>query len=66
MESSRTSTDIAIKLARPDKLLSEIGEEIEENMRSYEIELNGKIKKIVPVKDLCIMRLIDLRFMEIK
>ena len=53
LESSRTSTDIAIKLARPDKLLSEIGEEIEENMRSYEIELNGKIKKIVPVKDLC-------------
>ena len=53
LESSKTSTDIAIKLARPDMLLSEIGEEIEENMRSYEIELNGKMKKIVPVKNLC-------------
>ncbi len=53
LESSRTSTEIAIKLARPDMLLSEIGNEIEENMRSYEIELNGKIKKIVPVKNLC-------------
>ena len=53
LESSRTSTEIAIKLARPDLLLSEIGSEIEENMRSYEIELNGKVKKIVPVKNLC-------------
>tara|TARA_Y100000741_G_C18258423_1_gene559778 strand:- start:2321 stop:3235 length:915 start_codon:yes stop_codon:yes gene_type:complete len=53
LDSSKTSTDIAIKLARPDMLLSEIGNEIEENMRSYEIELNGKIKKIVPVKNLC-------------
>jgi len=53
LESSKTSTDLAIKLARPDMLLSEIGNEIEENMRSYEIELNGKVKKIVPVKDLC-------------
>ncbi len=53
LESSKTSTDLAISLARPDMLLSEIGNEIEENMRSYEIELNGKVKKIVPVKNLC-------------
>ena len=31
-------------------LLSEIGNEIEEYMRCYEIELNGKVKRIVPVK----------------
>ena len=53
LESSKTSTDIAIKLCRPDMLLSEIGKEIEENMYSYEIELNNKINTIKPVKSLC-------------
>ena len=53
LESSKTSTDIAIKLCRPDMLLSEIGREIEENMRSYEIELNNKTYSIKPVKSLC-------------
>lgn len=53
LESSKTSTDLAIKLARPDMLLSEIGREIEENMSSYEITIKGKTKKIVPVKNLC-------------
>tara|TARA_B100001175_G_scaffold317072_1_gene332751 strand:- start:184 stop:1185 length:1002 start_codon:yes stop_codon:yes gene_type:complete len=53
LESSRTSTDIAIKLCRPDMLLGEIGKEIEENMCSYEIELDNKIYNIKPVKSLC-------------
>ena len=53
LESSRTSTDIAIKLCRPDMLLAEIGREIEENMRSYEIELDNEIYNIKPVKSLC-------------
>lgn len=53
LEASKTSTDLAIKLSRPDMLLSEIGREIEENMKSYEINLNGKVKKIVPVNNLC-------------
>ena len=53
LEASKTSTEIAIKLARPDMLLSEIGREIEENMNSYEISIKGKTKKIVPVKNLC-------------
>jgi len=53
LESSKTSTDIAIKLCRPDMLLSEIGKEIEENICSYEIELNKKIYNIKPVKSLC-------------
>lgn len=53
LESSRTSTDIAIKLCRPDMLLGEIGKEIEENMCSYEIELDHKIYNIKPVKSLC-------------
>ena len=53
LESSKTSTEIAIKLARPDMLLSDIGHEIEENMASYEIELNNKIYQIKPVRSLC-------------
>lgn len=53
LESSKTSTNIAIKLCRPDMLLSEIGREIEENMRSYEIELNNKTYSIKPVHSLC-------------
>lgn len=53
LEASKTSTDLAIKLARPDMLLSEIGKEIEENINSYEIIIKGKTKKIVSVKNLC-------------
>jgi methionyl aminopeptidase len=53
LEASRTSTELAIKMARPDQLLNEIGKEIEENMCSYEIELNNKIYKIKPVRSLC-------------
>ena len=53
LNASFTSTELAIKRARPDTLLSEIGEEIEENMKSYEIELDGKTYKINPVRDLC-------------
>ena len=53
LESSKTSTEIAIKLCRPDMLLSEIGKEIEENMCSYEIDLDNKIYKIKPVHSLC-------------
>lgn len=53
LESSKTSTEIAIKLCRPDMLLGEIGKEIEENMSSYEIELNNKTYKIKPVRSLC-------------
>ena len=53
LEASKTSTEIAIKMARPDQLLNEIGKEIEENMSSYEIELDNKIYKIKPVRSLC-------------
>tara|TARA_Y100000591_G_C21826573_1_gene697029 strand:+ start:409 stop:1425 length:1017 start_codon:yes stop_codon:yes gene_type:complete len=53
LEASKTSTDLAIKMARPDQLLNEIGKEIEENMNSYEIELNNKIYQIKPVRSLC-------------
>lgn len=53
LESSKTSTKIAIKLCRPDMLLGEIGKEIEENMSSYELELDNNIYNIKPVHSLC-------------
>ena len=53
LEASKSSTALAIQLARPDMLLSEIGREIEENMCSYEIELDNEIHKIKPVRTLC-------------
>lgn len=52
LEASRTSTDIGIKLSGPDASLSEIGREIQENLESYEIELDGKIYPIKSIKDL--------------
>ena len=53
IEASETSTLIGIELMKPDMLLNEIGKEIEENMRSYEINLNNKLYKIKPIKNLC-------------
>ena len=53
IEASKSSTLLAIKLMRPDMLLNEIGKEIEENMKSYEIELDNKLYNINPINDLC-------------
>lgn len=52
LESSKTSTDIGIKYSGVDSILGEIGAEIQENMESYEIELNGKVYPINSVKQL--------------
>ena len=52
LEASKTSTDLGIKLSGPDAILSEIGKEIQENLESYEIELDGKIYPIKSIKDL--------------
>ena len=53
MEASRTSTDIAIKMMRPDTLLSEVGKAVEENMNSYEFMIGDKNYKVKPVRSLC-------------
>ena len=53
IEASNSSTLLAIKLMRPDMLLNEIGKEIEENMKSYEIELDNTLYKINPINNLC-------------
>ena len=53
IEASELSTILAIKLMRPDMLLNEIGKEIEENMKSYEIEIDNKNYNIRSINDLC-------------
>lgn len=52
LEASKTSTEIAIKMAGPDTILGEIGAAVQENMESYEIELNGKTIPIKSIKNL--------------
>jgi len=52
LEASRTSTELGIKLSGPDAVLSDIGKEIQENLESYEIELEGKTYLIKSIKDL--------------
>lgn len=39
-------------MAGPDAILGEIGAAIEETITSYEIEINGQIYPIKPVKNL--------------
>lgn len=52
LEASKSSTELAIKMSGPDTILGEIGEAVEENMNSYEIEINGELKPITTIKNL--------------
>lgn len=52
LEASKTSTDIGIKLSGPDAYIADISKEIQENLESYEIELDGKTYPILSVKEL--------------
>jgi len=52
LEASKTSTEIALKMAGPETILGEIGNAVQENMESYEIELNGKTIPIKTIKNL--------------
>jgi methionyl aminopeptidase len=53
LKASKEATNEGIKLSGIDARLCEIGGAIEEIIKSYEIELNGKNHKIKPIKDLC-------------
>ncbi len=53
LKASKEATNEGIKLSGIDARLCEIGGSIEEIIKSYEIELNGKVHKIKPIKDLC-------------
>lgn len=50
---SKEATNAGIKAAGIDMRLGDIGAVIQEVIESYEIELNGKVHKIKPVKNLC-------------
>jgi methionyl aminopeptidase len=50
---SRNLTNYATSLCGIDVILGEIGREIEEYVNSKEIEINGKIKNIKIMRDLC-------------
>jgi methionyl aminopeptidase len=52
IEASKTSTEIALKMAGPDVCLGEIGAVVQENMESFEIELDNKIIPIKSIKTL--------------
>jgi methionyl aminopeptidase len=52
LEASKTSTQIGIDKSGPDAHIGDISAEIEENLESYEIELNNNIHPIKSVKDL--------------
>ena len=53
LKASKEATNTGIKLAGIDMRLCEIGEGIAEVINSYEVELNNKVKKIKPVRNLC-------------
>ena len=53
LKATKEATNVGIKLAGIDVRLCEIGEGISEVINSYEMEVNGKAKKIKPIKNLC-------------
>ena len=52
LQASKESTELAIKMSGPDTILGEIGTAVQENIESYEIELNNKTHHIKSVKTL--------------
>ncbi|KAF7683209.1 Methionine aminopeptidase 2 [Astathelohania contejeani] len=52
LKASKEATEAGIKYAGIDVRVCDIGREIEEVIKSYEIELNGKIIPILPVDNL--------------
>lgn len=49
---AKESMEEGIKFAGVDVRVCDIGERINEVMTSYEVELNGETKKIIPIRDL--------------
>ena len=52
IECGREATNKGVSLVVPDMILGEIGEQIQEIIESYEIELNGKTYKLKSIGDL--------------
>lgn len=52
IDASKEATNKAIRMSGPDARISEIGAEIEEVIRSYQLDIAGKIYEIQPVANL--------------
>jgi len=52
LESVKDATNTGIRLAGIDSRLNEIGEQIQETMESYEVEINGKTHQVKAVRNL--------------
>ncbi|PVV02791.1 hypothetical protein BB560_002740 [Smittium megazygosporum] len=53
LEAVRDATNTGVKAAGIDVRLCDVGEQIQEVMESYEIELNGKVYPIKSIRNLC-------------
>lgn len=53
LKASQEGTETGLKHSGPDANLGEIGAQIEETIKSFEVELDGKVFPILPVKNLC-------------
>lgn len=52
IECAKEATNLGVNLVTPDMIVGEIGEQIQELIESYEIELNGKTYRLKPIYDL--------------
>ncbi|KAJ4459101.1 putative Methionine aminopeptidase 2B [Paratrimastix pyriformis] len=52
VEASREATNTGVRLAGPDALLRDIGAEIEEVIKSYEVTVGGKTFQCKPIRNL--------------
>jgi methionyl aminopeptidase len=52
MEAVKAATNAGIKEAGIDVRLCDIGETIEEVMSSHEVEINGKVYTVKPIRNL--------------
>ncbi|KAL0236388.1 hypothetical protein GEMRC1_002970 [Eukaryota sp. GEM-RC1] len=52
LDAAKAGTEAAVKAAGVDARFSEIGAAVQEAIESYEIELNGTVRPIVPIRNL--------------
>ncbi|KAL0220716.1 hypothetical protein RCL1_000570 [Eukaryota sp. TZLM3-RCL] len=52
LDAARAGTEAALKTSGVDARFSEIGAAVQEAIESFELEVNGKVKPIVPIRNL--------------
>ena len=53
LQAVKEATNTGIREAGIDARLNEIGEAIQETMESFEVEINGKVYPVKPIRNLC-------------